>query len=300
MSRATLSHPTLLAYQLAVIARYDGGWEVDWLNDSTRGRKRKSERLLKPGRGVFSVLADLKDHTLYHVVIHLPPCNPLSLPFNIPWIKSLLFRLFKNLPRYVRLSISRNLLPHVHILLAVPKGYLLPGATFFGSIWYKEIDTWKYLRQLALYFSRPADERAARPNLTKPVDRISPQGFEQMRHDACEDRLKIKRFFRGKRIPRYFWQNNIPKRNKKSSDRSRSFICILCLVILSLIFRRNKIVNYSKKSSLNFQNLNKVLMYLYIGIPYFARAPPLNTKGEQILMPQIYSPLHFTNIPKFN
>lgn len=196
------THPYTYGYQTARPERQANGWLPDAVTDTTAKRRRGAQRLIDFGSGVFPRLWTLSGRQLWHVVIPLP-----QMPDFYGCVRELgqaeMRRLFFQQPALVRAARGRSGHPHLHVAVALPAGDVPLALGTYGRIHATAIETTKQLWTLAEYFSRPADERAARPN-RKDVLRYSRAALRQQRLDAAEDYLLAR--LRHGRLPRLRWQ----------------------------------------------------------------------------------------------
>lgn len=201
------THPLTHAFQWQRVARWAYGWLPDAVTDTTAKRRRKAAVLLGDGCGVLPRLWTLVGHELWHVVISLP--DSLDFYSQAPALaRAELRALFPDAPGLARAAYSRRSRSHLHALLAIKKGEQLPSHGAFGRLFTRRIEDADHLEKLALYFSRPADERAARPNRAASL-RHTREELETQRLDAAEMYLEARA--RLGRLPRTLWPQNIPR-----------------------------------------------------------------------------------------
>lgn len=212
-----VTHPRTYAFQMAQPLRRVHGWLPDAVMDTTAKRNRRARRLLGDGDGVFARLWALPGHRLFHVILCLPKgidfygCGPRIGRTELRF-------LFPSSPAVACLAYGRCGNIHVHALVALPEGETPPAGGTYGPIYAVPVVEADHLERLALYFSRPADERAARPDL-KATLRYTREELEQHRLDASEMYLEARS--RLGRLPRTRWQQNIPRKFRESPQQGQ-------------------------------------------------------------------------------
>ena len=179
-----VTHPYTYGYQTARPERRANGWLPDAVTDTTAKRRRGARRLIDLGSGVFLRLWTLSGRQLWHLVIPMP-----QMPDFYGCARDIgraeMQRLFPQQPALVRAARGRSGHPHLHVAVALPAGDRPLVVGTYGRIHATAIETTKQLWNLAEYFSRPADERAARPN-RQDVLRYSRAALRQHRLNAAE------------------------------------------------------------------------------------------------------------------
>lgn len=201
------THPHTYGFQTASPGRWAFGWLPDAVTDTTARRRRGAARLLDHGAGVLPRLWTLPERVLWHLVIPLP-----RLPDFYASVSEVgrqeIARLLPQQPALIRAALGRGGMPHLHVLVSLAANAGPPTRGTYGRIKAEAVNTAVYLENLALYFSRPADERAARPRRQETL-RYSPGELARQRLDAAEAYLQAR--LRHGRLPRLRWQQHIPK-----------------------------------------------------------------------------------------
>lgn len=201
------THPRTYGFQMARPLRRVHGWVPDAVTDTTAKRTRKAAALLGEGAGVLPRLWTLPGHDLFHVVLKLP--DSIDFYTQAPATgRAEMDRLFPHAPMLAQVAYGRSGHPHIHAAIALPKGTRPPVAGTFGRLHAVPVTTASQLARLAGYFSRPADERAARPNRQATL-LYTEQELQGQRLDAAEMYLEARS--RVGRLPRTRWQRNIPR-----------------------------------------------------------------------------------------
>lgn len=198
------THPHTYGFQHARPERLANHWLPDAVTDTTAKRQRRADRLLGDGGGLLPRLWALPGHQLWHVVLPLKR----GLNFYADARRAGQAELRHHLPHapaLAQVALGRHLQLHVHALVALPEGQAPPRLGRFGAVVSTPVNGAEYLRNLALYFSRPADERAARPDL-KDQQRFSPAQLRQQRLAAAELYLEARTQIG--RLPRRRWTQN--------------------------------------------------------------------------------------------
>lgn len=201
------THPLTYAFQCKRVARWADGWLPDAVTDTTAKRRRKADLLLGDGCGVLLRLWTLSGYELWHVVIRLP--DSLEFYAEAPALgRAELRALFPDAPALARAAYAHRRRSHLHALVAIKEGERPPSHGAFGRLFARRVEDADHLRKLALYFSRPADERAARPDRAASL-RHTREELEMQRLDAAEMYLEART--RLGRIPHTRWRQNIPR-----------------------------------------------------------------------------------------
>ncbi len=200
-------HPRTYGFQTAQPLRRVHGWVPDAVTDTTAKRTRKAAALLGEGAGVLPRLWTLPGHDLFHVVLTLP--SPMDFYTQAPAAgRAEMDRLFPQAPTLAQVAYGRSGHIHIHAAVALPEGTRPPAAGTFGRLHAVPVTTASQLTRLACYFSRPADERAARPNRQATL-LYTKRELQRQRLDAAEMYLETRS--RVSRLPRTRWRRNIPR-----------------------------------------------------------------------------------------
>lgn len=201
------THPRAYAFQSKRLVRRANGWLPDAVTDTNPKRIRKAAVLLGDGCGVLCRMWTLPGHELWHIVISLP--DSLDFYAQAPTLgRAELRALFPDAPALAWAAYAHRRRSHLHVLVAIKKGEQLPSHGTFGRLFARRVKDAHHLEKLALYFSRPADERAARPNRAASL-RHTREELETQRLDAAEMYLEARA--RLGRLPRTLWRQNIPR-----------------------------------------------------------------------------------------
>lgn len=202
------THPPTYGFQTARPLRRLHGFLPDAVTDTTAKRKRKAAVLLGDGCGVLIWLWLLDGYELWHVVARLP--RSLDFYGEAPAVgRAELRALFPDAPALALVAYGRRRRSHLHALVAVKQGTVLPKRGTFGRLFARRVKDAKHLENLALYFSRPADERAARPD-RQAFLRYTREELRTQRLDASDMYLEAKS--RLGRLPHTRWRQNIPRK----------------------------------------------------------------------------------------
>lgn len=201
------THPRAYTFQSKRLVRRANGWLPDAVTDTNPKRIRKAAVLLGDGCGVLCRMWTLPGHELWHIVISLP--DSLDFYAQAPTLgRAELRALFPDAPALARAAYAHRRRSHLHVLVAIKKGEQLPSHGTFGRLFARRVEDAHHLEKLALYFSRPADERAARPNRAASL-RHTREELETQRLDAAEMYLEARA--RLGRLRRTTWRQNIPR-----------------------------------------------------------------------------------------
>jgi hypothetical protein len=211
--QASDRHPQTFEYQRRRLA-VGTDWLPDAVTDTTAKRRRGAARLLGDGEGIIPRLLAQPHGQLHHAVVFLP----IGIDFyrDAPGLgRAAVRQLFGNAPLYAKVALSRSCKPHVHVLVVLPAGFQLPCTGSNQSPYLKKVRDESHVRRLALYFSRPHDERACRYRPDN-LRRYAKGELELQPLDASELYLTARQgaATRCQRLPRRSWTSMLPYLNR--------------------------------------------------------------------------------------
>lgn len=201
------THPRTFAYQHARPECLVHGWLPDAVTDTSRKRQRLAQKLLNDGLGLLPRLWGLPGHQLWHVVVPLPEVTDFYANARSAG-QAALRQLFPTAPALAQVAYGRSGLIHVHALVALPQGQAPSTSSPARRLFAGQVTTAQHLSNLARYFSRPADERAARPNRLARL-RYTPEVLQQQRLDAAEMYLDARAQLGMKSLSRRRWAQHV-------------------------------------------------------------------------------------------
>ncbi len=200
------THPLTFRYQQQ---RPGCDWLPDAVTDTTAKRQRGAKRLFGDGQGIISRLLAYSVGQLCHLVIPLQA--GIDFYRDAPAIaRKEMEQLLGQTPRYAKVSLSRSIQPHIHVLAMMPDLDNFDVQGSYGKVYCNLVETDDHLRNVARYFSRPSDERGCRP---KPMDcrRYTPAQLVEQKFDASELYLQARNAAQGKPLSRLSWTTNLPR-----------------------------------------------------------------------------------------